>query len=51
VNGVDAIVFAMLAIADLLGLIYWRRFRAKKIRFEKMERSLRLAVAAQLTRG
>ena len=43
-NVVDALVFALLALADLSLIVHLRRARMKRLRIERMMRSLKLAV-------
>lgn len=43
-DAVDALVFALLAIADIALLVYLRRRRARILRDERMCRTLTLAI-------
>jgi hypothetical protein len=48
-NAVDGALLALLAVADLALLVHLRRARARRIRDERMMRSLNLAVHRDLT--
>jgi hypothetical protein len=43
-NAADFILLLLLALGDLCMLAYWRRIRARRIRAERMIRSLRFAL-------
>lgn len=43
-NGVDALVLALLAVGDLALIVHFRRARMKRLQIERMMRSLQLAV-------
>jgi len=43
-NAADALVFALLALADLSLMVHLRRARMRRLRIKRMMRSLELAV-------
>jgi len=47
-NAVDAMVFALLALADIILIIHLRRRRARMLRLQRMYHSLTLAVRREL---
>jgi len=47
-DAADALLFALLAFADLALMIHLHRRRARRIRFERMMRSLKLAVQREI---
>ena len=50
-NAVDAMVLALLALADIALLIHIRRRRARGLRVRRMDRALTLAVRRELAVG
>jgi hypothetical protein len=50
-NAVDAMVLALLALADITLIIHLRRRRARKMRVEHMYHTLTLAVRRELAVG
>jgi hypothetical protein len=47
-NAVDAMVFALLALADITLMVHLRRRRARTLRVKKMYHTLTLAVRREL---
>jgi hypothetical protein len=47
-NGVDAILFGLLAVGDLSLLVHLRRRRARHLRQDRMARALRYAVEREI---